>query len=173
MTELTTTAAQPVASGRWTIDCTESTATFAVRDLGRTVNGSVPVSSGEICFDRDGRLVSVCGTVDLAAIDTGNQRRDKDLRNPRFLDLDTHSSARFVADEITPDSDGWAVAGTLTMRGTPVPVCFHAHRDPEVSGLVVRAEARVDRREFGIRAPRVLIGHTITMRISATLVPAP
>lgn len=171
MTDLTTTA-QPVESGRWTIDCSESTAMFAVRDLGLTVTGSAPISAGEICFDNNGNLVSVSGTVDLAALDTGNRRRDKDLRKPRFLDLDAHPSASFVADEITADTDGWAVAGTLTVRGKPARVSFHADRDPDVPGLVVRAVARVDRREFGIRAPRVLIGHTITMRISATLVSA-
>lgn len=46
-------------------------------------------------------LVRPAGSLHLGAIDTGNARRDKDLRKPKLLDLDHHPAMTFAADSIT------------------------------------------------------------------------
>jgi polyisoprenoid-binding protein YceI len=168
-----TTTAQPVLEGRWHVDIDDSTATFTVRNLGKTVSGSVPIHTGSVGFGPDGALVSVRGEVDLGALDTGNPRRDKDLRKPRLLGLDEHPTASFVAEDVTPATSGWTVTGALHARGKQARVEFHADRDRAATGLVVLAEATFDRKALGIRAPRLMIGRTITVQIRARLVPAP
>ncbi|WP_068280459.1 YceI family protein [Aldersonia kunmingensis] len=156
-------------AGKWTVDASASTAIFAVRNHGKTVEGTVPVRSGSVTFGPDGQLESVCGEVDLSAIDTGHKRRDKDLRKPGLLDLDAHPYAIFSADEVSATADGWTVAGTFSARGRETRVEFHADRDRTSLGMVLVAEATFDRRSLGIRAPSFMIGKVVTMRLRAPL----
>ena len=86
---MTTTSPAELAAGRWTVDLANSSATFRVRSFGRTVTGSVPITEGAVEVD-GGRPTAITGSLDLSAIDTGNARRDSDLRKPRLLDLDHH-----------------------------------------------------------------------------------
>ena len=117
---MTTTALAELASGRWTVELAHSAATFRASSLGRTVTGAVPVIEGVVEV-ADGGLPSVItGSLDLGAISTGNARRDRDLRKPRFLDLDRHPTMTFAADSVTASRVGWSVAGRLTARGATV-----------------------------------------------------
>ena len=117
---MTVTSAPRLAAGRWTVDVTCSTATFRVGNLGRTVTGTVPITGGTVDVDADGRPTAIAGSLDLGSIDTGNARRDSDLRKPALLDLDRHPTMTFSADTATAAPEGWSVAGQLTARGTRV-----------------------------------------------------
>ncbi|WP_280342702.1 YceI family protein [Nocardia neocaledoniensis] len=98
-------------SVRWAAAAQDSTAHFRVGHFGHTVQGSVPVLDGRLTLGPDGQPATVSGAVDLAAITTGNPRRDRDLRKPRLLDLDRHPVMSFVADDITGTDGEWRVAG--------------------------------------------------------------
>ena len=103
---MTTTSPTSLAVGRWAVDPARSTATFRVRSLGRAVTGTVPITEGTVDVDESGRPRAISGSLDLGAIDTGNPRRDKDLRKPRFLDLDRYPAMTFAADSITASPAG-------------------------------------------------------------------
>ena len=86
MTTMTT-----VAAGTWTVDLAHTRAAFAARHLfGSTVPGTIAVTAGTIEVGTDGRPVRFHATLDPASIDTGNARRDSDLRGRRFLAVDAH-----------------------------------------------------------------------------------
>ena len=88
---MTTTSPVALSTGRWAVDPAHSTATFRVGNLGRTVTGTVPITEGTVVID--GQHSAITGSLDLGAIDTGNARRDKDLRKPKFLDLDRNPAS--------------------------------------------------------------------------------
>jgi hypothetical protein len=94
---MTTTSPAALAAGHWTVDAARSTATFRVGNLGKEATGTVPVIEGVIDVGADGLPVAISGTLDLSAIDTGIPRRDKDLRQRRFLDLDQHPVMSFTS----------------------------------------------------------------------------
>lgn len=73
-------------------------------------------------IDDHGQPRAISGSLDLEAISTGNPRRDRDLRKPRFLDLDTHPTMTFAAGPSTVTPDGWQITGQLAARGTSVPL---------------------------------------------------
>jgi polyisoprenoid-binding protein YceI len=166
---MTTTASVELASGRWTVDLARSTATFRVSNLGRTVTGTVPIIEGVVDIATGGLPTAITGSLDLGAISTGNARRDRDLRKPRFLDLDRHPTMTFTADSVTAAPVGLSVAGRLTARGATVRVAG----DVEVSGqdrsAALTAHTWVDRRILGVRAPRIMIGHRIDITVTATI----
>jgi polyisoprenoid-binding protein YceI len=166
---VTTTSPADLAVGRWTVDPARSTATFRVRSLGRTVTGNVPITEGAMDVDESGRPGAISGSLDLGAVDTGNPRRDKDLRKPRFLDLDRYPAMTFVADSITASPPGWQVTGTLAVRGTSVRLAGDAAASSHEGSATVTAHTRLDRRALGIRAPGVMIGHAIDITVTATL----
>ena len=169
---MTTTSPAGLAVGRWTVDPAHSTATFRVRSLGRTVTGNVPITDGTVDVDESGRPRAISGSLDLGAIDTGNPRRDKDLRKPRFLDLDRYPAMTFAADSITVSPDGgWRVTGQLAVRGTSVRLAGDATVSPHDRSATVTAHTQLDRRTLGIRAPRIMIGHAIDITVTAALRP--
>jgi polyisoprenoid-binding protein YceI len=169
---MTIASAPTLAAGRWTVDVARSTATFRVANLGRTVTGTVPVVDGTVDVDADGRPTAISGTLDLGCIDTGNARRDADLRKPGLLDLDRHPTMTFTADTMSPTPGGWTVAGQLTARGTRVAL----DGDVEVSVLdgvtTLTARTRLDRRAIGVRAPRFMIGRQVDITVTATVRPS-
>lgn len=167
---MTTTSPPGLAVGRWTVDPAHSTATFRVRSLGRTVTGNVPFTEGTMDVDESGRPRAISGSLDLGAIDTGNPRRDKDLRKPRFLDLDRYPAMTFAADSITASPAGWRVTGTLeAVRGTSVRLAGDAAASSHEGSTTVTAHTQLDRRALGIRAPAIMIGHAIDITVTATL----
>jgi polyisoprenoid-binding protein YceI len=175
---VTTTSTAGLAVGRWTVDPAHSTATFRVHSLGRTVSGNVPITEGTVDVDESGRPRAISGSLDLGAIDTGNPRRDKDLRKPRFLDLDRYPAMTFAADSAadstTETPAGWRVTGQLAVRGTSVRLAGDAavsphHRSAHDRSATVTAHTQLDRRTLGIRAPRIMIGHAIDITVTAEL----
>jgi polyisoprenoid-binding protein YceI len=166
---VTTTSPAGLAVGRWTVDPAHSTATFRVRSLGRTVTGTVPITEGTVDVDASGRPRTIDGSLDLGATDTGNPRRDKDLRKPRFLDLDRYPAMTFAADSITASPAGWRVTGRLAVRGASVRLAGDAAVSSHDGSATMTARTRLDRRDLGIRAPRIMIGHAIDITVTAAL----
>jgi polyisoprenoid-binding protein YceI len=166
---MTTTSRAGLAAGHWTVDAAHSTATFRVGNLGRAVTGTVPIIDGTVDVGRDGQPSAITRSLDLGAIDTGNTRRDSDLRKPKFLDLDHHPTMTFAADTVTVSPISWSVTGRLTARGT----CARLAGDVELSrqdhAVTLTAHTRLDRRTLGIRAPRIMIGHQIDITVTATI----
>jgi polyisoprenoid-binding protein YceI len=169
---VTAAPAAGLATGRWTVDLAHSTATFRVGNLGRTVTGTVPIIEGTVDIDGGGPS-AVTGSLDLGAIDTGNARRDKDLRKPRLLDLDRYPTMTFVADTVSVSPAGWSVSGHLTARGRSVRLVGEAEVSEQDGSATVTARTRLDRRTLGVRAPRIMIGHTVDITVTATIRPMP
>ena len=166
---MTSTSAVGLAVGRWLVDPARSTATFRVSSLGRTVTGTVPITEGTVDIAVGGLPSAITGSLDLGAIDTGNARRDKDLRQPKLLDLDRYPTMTFVAATITASPAGWRVAGHLAARNTGVRLADDAEVSGDDRSATVTAHTQLDRRTLGIRAPRIMIGHAIDITVTATL----
>ncbi|GGM86471.1 hypothetical protein GCM10011609_23710 [Lentzea pudingi] len=163
------TATRALALGVWQADVTRSTASFEVGNLGRKTHGTVPVTAGTVEIGTDGTLLAAHGTLDLGAIDTGNTKRDQDLRKPGLLDLDRHPSMTFTATSARTTGDGWQVTGTLAARGTETVLDGTVALSSEDGQVVMTATARLDRRTLGIRAPGFLIGRYVDITVTAVI----
>ena len=113
------TATVGLAAGVWTFRSTLSSAGFTVRHLGgtRTVYGQVPLREAWVRVDRTGRPAAAGAVLDLAALDTGNARRDADLRKPRLLDTAKYPTLTFDATTFDGPADAWTVTGVLAGHG--------------------------------------------------------
>ncbi len=159
------------AAGTWTVEA-DTRAGFAVRNFGlNTMRGTVAVTGGTVEIGPDGRPVRLSGTLDPASVDTGNRRRDRDLRGRPFLDVARHPVIEVLAEHVEPDGTGWRARGVLRVRGTQCPLWIAAALDERSTGtlLWVTASARLDLREVGIRVPRFMVGRRVDLTISARL----
>ncbi len=166
----TSSAGVAIPAGTWTIVPSNSTAQFSVRNFGlRTVRGIVPIHDASVVVTEGGRITAVHARLHLAGIDTGNVRRDRDLRGRRLLDTEQFPDVTFDCTDTRRTADGWSLAGTLGAHGVAVAVTTEAELTggPAEGVLTVHATARFDRRSVGVRAPRVMIGREIAIEISA------
>jgi polyisoprenoid-binding protein YceI len=179
MSSPATQSAALARPGRWAADAAACTVTFAVRDLGiHTVTGQLPVTSADVTVDGHGQPARIRAELDIRRIDTGNRRRDADLRGARFFDADRWPSISFEATAISPCATGWTVEGQLTVKDVTSPVRLEVTEvramspDP-ASPVSLRATGSLDRRTAGITAgPGFLIGHAISLSLTATFRPA-
>jgi polyisoprenoid-binding protein YceI len=108
--------------------------------------------AGEIRLE-PGRPETASGrvVVEVASIDTANQRRDDHLRSPDFFDAARHPQAVFALTTVRAESGGQTVvAGELTIRGVTRPLSVPV--TVTVADDSVRAAGRfvVNRRQFGV-----------------------
>ena len=157
----------------WQVDTGRATARFAVPNFGvRTVVGTVPVVSGTVTTDGSGRVLGVRAVLGAAGVDTGHVRRDRDLRAPGLLAAEQVPTWLFVSEAVEPDGAGWRVTGRLTVRRPCTVVLDVAPPEQLADGsLRVRATTSLDRRDAGVRAPRVLVGRRVEVELDAVLRP--
>lgn len=103
----------------WTIDPAHTTVGFSVRHMGlASVRGQFGKFRGQIELEPDdlsgakGRI-----EIDVASIDTGEQRRDEHLRSADFFDAENSPTMTFEIESVTPKGDDrYRVVGDLTIR---------------------------------------------------------
>jgi polyisoprenoid-binding protein YceI len=165
----TLSPARPLATGRWRAVPGCTSATFTVRNFGlRHVTGSVPVAEAWVEVDAAGVPRHVRATLDLRAVDTGNARRDADLQKPHLLDTAHCPTLTFAGTPYGSIGGGWTIAGSLAGRCATEVVLDAAVEAVTEREITVSATVRLDRRELGVRAPRLLIGRCLEVVVTAT-----
>jgi polyisoprenoid-binding protein YceI len=151
-----TEAEELVPVGSWRV--TEASQIgFAVKGLGRTVNGRFGSFSGRLVHGGDdGAMAS--GSVDVASIDTGIVKRDDHLRSADFLDAANHPQITFASRRIIADGERYEIPGTLTIRGISQDVALVGTLLPAEPGddsdtIRIAAETTVNRHDYGVKAP--------------------
>jgi polyisoprenoid-binding protein YceI len=147
------------ADPAWKIDPAHSSAEFAIKHFAlSTVKGTIPVKDGGIVLP-SGRDIpsSVSATLDVSAIDTKNDDRNKDLRSGDWFDVAAYPTGAFKSTDISgTDAAKFVISGNLTLHGITKPVTLQARL--EGKGVGGRGEKRVaysatgtiHRRDFGL-----------------------
>jgi len=156
-------AAQADSLPTWGIDVAHSEITFRIRHFMSRVSGTFTDWSGTIQADPNNWAGgSVTTTINVASIDTRNDRRDADLRSGRFFGVDSFPTITFVSTSVTQMGDSLTISGDLTMRGVTKPVVLKG----EVLGVMPGERPRagfevtttVNRLDYGVVYNRVLEG---------------
>ncbi|ROZ98483.1 YceI family protein [Gordonia sp. OPL2] len=146
------------AAGRWAIDTGHSAIEISVRHFGiATIRGRFTDFTGEIVVADDIEQSSVLAEIKTASIDTDNRTRDDHLRSDSFFDVEQYPIAEFRAGRVRPATDeSWTLDGTLSLRGTAVPVTLELTYLGEVDDpwgghrAGFRATGSLRRADFGI-----------------------
>lgn len=159
----------------YTVDVAHTNVGFAIKHLMiSTVRGNFTGFEGEFTLDpKTGVPSKLSGTVEIATINTANQKRDDHLRSPDFFDAAKHPKMTFV---MTGFKNGKAI-GDLTIKGVKKQVAL----DYEFGGTTVdpwgNAKAgfilsgEINRADYGITWNKaletggVVVGDTVKLLI--------
>ena len=174
-------------AAEWNIDAPHSSVGFSVRHLVVSkTTGHFTAFSGTVSFD--GQNVaggSAEWTIQVASVDTDDQKRDDHLRGADFFDAEKFPAMTFKSTKVIPGEDGsFQLVGDLTIKGMIREVTF----DCEFNGVIsdpwggtragFSAGAKIDRQDFGMTWNKaldtggVVVGNTVNIMIEVELVKA-
>jgi len=148
------------------------------------VNGKFDDFSATIVFDgRDLKNASVEASIQMASIDTDNEKRDEHLRSGDFFDVSVYPTMAFKSTKIDPgNGNTFKMTGDLTMRGVTKQITFDAEfngiqQDPWGNTRAgFSATTVIDRQDFGVSYNSMLdngglmVGNDVTIIIEVEAV---
>ncbi len=148
----------------YTIDPVHSSAAFTIRHFVAKVPGKFSKYTGTIRVDRDNLAQSVAeATIEVASIDTGNQRRDNHLRSADFFDAAQFPVMKFKSKSWKPTGENtFDVTGDLTIKDVTKEVVLKVTSlgfaagsgGAQLSGW--EATTTIDKKQFNVNDPPLL-----------------
>ncbi len=122
---LATSQVVSAAPVKMEVDRSHSSVSFNVRHFFTKVTGSFDKFSADITYDPDKPgMSSVTATVDVASVNTKNEKRDGHLRSDDFFSAEKFPTMTFVSKKITWKGTAFTMTGDLTIRDVTQPVVF-------------------------------------------------
>ena len=108
----------------WAIDPMHSQAGFQIRHLGvSNVRGAISHITGTVQWDETNPANSrVSADLDTNTVDTGNEARDKHLKNTEFFNVEKYPAMHFQSTSVKRTNGKLQVFGDLTLAGVTKPV---------------------------------------------------
>ena len=151
----------PAATATWQIDPAHTAAGFSVRHMMiATVRGQFKGVTGAVLWDdQDINNSIVDVTIDANTVDTGEPKRDADLKSANFFDVKNFPTITFKSTKIEKISAGkMRVTGNLTIHGVTKQVVLDvegpsgAVKDPWGNTRVaLNASTTVNRLDYGVK----------------------
>lgn len=143
----------------WQIDGSHSAVEFAVKHMmvSRT-KGRFAKFDGHVELDEQNLAnSSVAVVIDVASIDTNDEKRDEHLRGADFFDIENYPKITFTSTKVTArGGDTFEVVGDLTIKDVTQPVVMKVEAQgagtspwgQQVAGY--EASTSVNRKDFGL-----------------------
>lgn len=167
------------ATATWNIDKSHSQVGFKVRHLGLSyVDGEFTDYEASVSFDpADLTTLTATATIQVASINTGNERRDNHLKSPDFFAAEEFPTLTFTSKEVRNiEGSTFELVGDLTIRGTTKEVVLDAElmgtatmRGNTIAAL--EAETVINRLDYGLEwnalteAGGVIVGQDVTISL--------
>ncbi|MFC6584450.1 YceI family protein [Sulfitobacter aestuariivivens] len=130
----------------------DGTIEITVTQFGNSVTGSFSDWTAQITFDEtttDRKKGDVVATISIPSLTLGSVTQQ--ALGADFFDATNHPTATFAAD-LMAASDGYEATGTLTIKGTAVPVSMPFALAITDDSAEMRGALTLDRRSFQIGA---------------------
>lgn len=116
---LTALATGTPAANQYTLDPAHSSIQFSVKHLViSNVKGTFDDFEAVIVYDPDNlENSSVEVAIDVASINTKDEKRDEHLRSEDFLHAEKHPKITFKSTKVIKKGDQYVAVGPLTIRG--------------------------------------------------------
>jgi len=172
-------AATTAWGATYEVDPAHSTVGFSIRHLISRVQGVFNRFEGTIDFDpKAPDKLRVKASIDVASVNTRNDRRDEHLRSPEFFDAKKYPKMTFQSTKVEKlGANKFRVTGKLTLHGVTKPVTLEVVYGGQVKDpwgntrIGFHATGKLNRKDFGISWNKVLdqgtnmIGDEVTINI--------
>jgi polyisoprenoid-binding protein YceI len=173
------------SAGNFALDAAHSHVGFAVRHMMvSNVRGEFTKLAGSVSYDPEKpEATRVDVKIDVASINTREEKRDAHLRSADFFDAEAFPHITFVSKQAHARGDGLELVGDLTIHGTTREVKLAVeditpeHADPWGSKRMgASARTKIRRSDFGMRwnaaleAGGVLVGDEVSITLEVELI---
>lgn len=159
------------ADDTYKIDPIHSSITFKVRHFFSYVKGNFRKFEATITLDSaHPENSSVTATIDPASIDTGNEKRDADLRSADFFAVAKFPTITFKSKSVkrTGENSG-DIVGDLTMHGVTKEITLHGKflgkgagmGGKQISGWELTLAEPIKRSDYGLNYNKVVEGTSV------------
>jgi polyisoprenoid-binding protein YceI len=171
----------PAATTTWKIDPAHTAAQFAVKHMMiSTIRGEFKGVTGTVIWDdQDVTKSSVDVTIDAKTVNTGEEKRDQDLRSANFFEVEKYPTLTFKSKKVESAGSGkLKVTGDLTMHGITKEVVLDvegpsgAMKDPwGNTRSAASATTKLNRQDYGVKwnanldGGGVVVGDAVTITI--------
>jgi polyisoprenoid-binding protein YceI len=164
------TRAPTPAVGHYRIDPVRTSVRFSTRHLFGlgAVTGTVKLREADFSITEH-LSATVHAVLDAASFDTGNPRRDRDVRSARYLNVTAYPDITFSSEQVRLHEGKWAAVGTVTAHGVaaPVDLTLDELRRDDDEELILRASAKIDRYAHQVTAGKGLAARWLTVEVTA------
>jgi polyisoprenoid-binding protein YceI len=169
-----------LAADTWNLDGAHSQASFTVKHLLISkVRGEFAKTTAKVVLDEaDVTRSSVEATIEVASVNTRDEKRDAHLKTPDFFDAAKFPTITFKSTKVEKAGEGLKVTGDLTIRGVTKSAVLDVTgptaeiKDPwGLSRRGVSASTKINRKDFGVSyGPDAVVSDAVTITIDAELV---
>jgi len=170
----------PAGAEDFTFEKPHTQAEFVVTHLALSkVHGQIPLASGAATIGANGLPTAINVTFDVSNETTGNDNRDKDLRE-HYFEVATYPTLTFVERSVQGTPKSFKLIGDLTIHGVTKPVTLQSTVNATLVSKGKRhfaysGTATIDRRDFGMTFGPILdgaliAGDEVTINIEADAV---
>ena len=172
-------------SNQWVIDGSHSNASFTVKHMMITnVRGDFTKLEGKVSFDpAKPEATQIEAVIDVASINTREEKRDGHLKSPDFLDAEKFPTITFKSKSVKAKGSDLAVTGDLSIHGVTKEIVLEVEQpsapstDPFGNVRVgATATTKIKRDDFGLtwnaalEAGGVLVGNEVKITIDISLI---
>ncbi|MBI2814548.1 MAG: YceI family protein [Opitutae bacterium] len=169
-------SAAALSAETYTIDSVHSSVGFSLRHIVSKFSSNFTKVSGTVTFDAAApEKSSVEATVEIASINTANEKRNAHVLSGDFFDVTKFPSANFKSKSWKKTgADTFDVTGDLTIKDVTKEVVLHATllgSGPGMDGSMVtgwEATTKINKSDFGLAGPAMLskaLGDEVSLTI--------
>ncbi|MCP4571646.1 MAG: YceI family protein [bacterium] len=178
--------ALPAAAADWNLDASHSHVGFKVKHMAISkVTGSFGDVTGTLTGEADKPATFLAEiTIQVASVDTGNEKRDEHLTGADFFDVEKFPTMTFKSTGVATDGGDGVLTGELTLHGVTKTVELELEYLGQVNDpwgntrMGFSAEGKIDRRDFGLtwskalEAGGLVVGNDVEIELEIELVRA-
>ena len=124
------------------------------------VNGNFQEFTGKVQFDGK-KFITLEGRAIIASLQTGDEKRDKDLKSVKFFDIEKFPYVDFKMIKYEEET----IQALVTIRGITKTIFFRTHLMHENNTLRLELKGNLDRTDFNL-GKSLFIGDDVRINIT-------
>lgn len=152
-------------------DYSKSKVAFKIKNAGINVNGTFDSFECVIQYNPKAHAPSaISGTIQVSAINTGIEARDKHLRKEEFFDVEKYPTITFESTQILKTSSGFEADGNLMIKGVKKAVKIPFTYTGSDAGGVFEGTLTLNRRDYAVGGSSVTMSDEVEIALTVTAV---
>lgn len=144
---------------------------FKIKNIGMYVDGGFSEATITASFNKNNLANSfINANIDVASINTNNEKRDKHLLSNDYFDVATYKKMKLVSTKIEKVSDNiYRLTGNLTIKKTTKPVVIPLVINENESSVMINGNFELNRRDYGVGGRSWVLSNKVKIQVKHIL----